>query len=111
MERLLAVLFLNQVVNVRNPDLRREAGVDRTTAGTGAIKFGTGVVGINDVFRLHTQALEIGVEQRSIRIDIQDTRNSDAELAAILHESAAFLVSLLPARPPFRGKRIGNVLR
>ena len=36
-ERLLAVLHLNQVVDVRDADLRREAGIDGAAIGAGAI--------------------------------------------------------------------------
>src|SRR5271168_3114644 len=52
-QRLLAVLLLNQVVDVRNTDLRREAGIDRASTGPGAIKFRTGVIGINNILWLH----------------------------------------------------------
>ena len=51
-ERLLAVLLLNQVVDVRDADLRREAGIDRAAAGARAVQLRTGVVGIDDVLRL-----------------------------------------------------------
>ncbi len=51
-ERLLAMLFLNEIVNVRNSDLGREARVDGAAARTSAIQFGACVVGINNIFRL-----------------------------------------------------------
>ncbi len=38
-QRFLAMLFLNQVVDVRNSDLRWETGIDRTTARASTIKF------------------------------------------------------------------------
>ncbi len=61
-QRLLAVFLLNQVVDVRNSDLGWEAWINRATARARAVELGTGVVGVNDVLRLHAEALEIGVE-------------------------------------------------
>jgi hypothetical protein len=56
------MLFLNQVIGMRNSDLRREARIDRAAAGAGTIKFGTRVVGIDYIFRLDAEALEVGVK-------------------------------------------------
>ena len=52
------MLLLDQVVDVRDADLCREARVDRAAARAGAIQVRTGVVGINDVFRLYAQTFE-----------------------------------------------------
>ena len=98
-QRLLAVLLLDQVVDVRNADLRREARIDGAAAGARAIQFGTGVIGVDDVLRLHAEALEIAVEQRRVGVDVQHARNADAELLAILHQRAAFFVALASSRP------------
>jgi hypothetical protein len=60
------MLLLNEVVDVRNSDLRREAGIDGAAAGSRTIELGTGVIGVDDVFGLHSEALEISVEQRRV---------------------------------------------
>ena len=109
-QRLLAMLLLNQVVDVRNADLGREAGIDRAAARARAIQLGTGVVGVNDVFRLHAQAFEVGVEQRSVGVDVQHARNADAELLAILHQRDALFGRLCSSQPSLAGQRIGHAL-
>src|SRR5579864_1078584 len=68
-ERLLLVLLLNEVVDVRDADLCREAGINRAATRSRAIKFRTRIVGIDDVLWLNAKALEVGVEERSIRVD------------------------------------------
>ena len=78
-ERLLAVLHLDQVVDVRDADLRREARIDGAAAGAGAIQLRRGVVGVDDVFRLHAEAFEIGVEERRVDVGVQHARNADAQ--------------------------------
>ena len=93
------MLLLNQVVDVRNADLRRKARIDSAAAGAGAVKFWTGVVGINDVLRLHAQAFEIPVEQRRVGVNIEHARNTDAQVLAILHQRAALFRAFAPARP------------
>src|SRR5215471_20032970 len=98
-ERLLAMLFLNQVVDVRDADLRGEAGVDGAAAGSGAIEIGAGVVGINNIFGLHTEAFEIRVEEWSVSVDVQHARDADAQLFSILHQSEPLFVALAPASP------------
>src|SRR5277367_539852 len=103
------MLFLNQIVDVRNADLSREAGIDSSATGTGAVQIGTGVVGVDYVFRLHAQALEIGVEQRSVGVDVEHARNADAQLLAILHEGDALFGGLVPELC-YRN-RVGHQLR
>ena len=69
-QRFLLVLLLNQVVNVRDADLGREAGVNRATAGTRAIEFLAGVIGVYDVLGFDSEAFEIGIEQRRVAVDV-----------------------------------------
>jgi hypothetical protein len=69
-ERLLAVLFLDQVVDMRNADLGWEAGIDGTAACAGTVEFGTGVIGVDHVLRLHAQAFEVRVEQRRVGVNV-----------------------------------------
>src|SRR5690348_5568362 len=101
------MFLLDQVVDVGYSDFRRETRVDGAAASARAIQFGTRIVGINDVLRLEAQAFEVGVEQRSIRVDVQHTWNADTHFAAILHEGDA-LFSRLSPRP--RGNRVGDIL-
>src|ERR1700722_20847841 len=85
------MLFLNQIVRVRNPDLRREAWIDRASARTSAIQIRTRIVRINNILRLNPEALEERVKQRRIRINVQHTRNSEPMRAPTLHLRDAFL--------------------
>ena len=101
------MFLLDQVVNVGYSDLRRETRVDGAAAGARAIQLGTRIVGINDVLRLEAQAFEVGVEQRSIRVDVQHAWNADTDLAAILHERDALLGRLSPCPC---GNRVGHIL-
>src|SRR5580704_5326824 len=101
------MLLLDQVVDVGYSDFRRETRVNGTAAGARAIQIGTRIVGINDVLRLETQALEISIEQRRVRVDVQHAWNADADFVAILHERDA-----LPGRSspcPCRN-RVGDIL-
>src|ERR1700722_554731 len=106
---LLAMLLLDQVVDVRDADLRGETGIDGAAAGAGSIQIGTSVVRINDVLRLQTKAFEISVEQRGVGVDVQDTGNTNAKFLATLHERDALFRRLVPE---FRRRnRIGYALR
>src|SRR5690242_17130604 len=89
-ERLLPMFFLDQVVNMRDPDLGREARVNGTPAGASAVQFLTGVVGVNDVLGLQSQALEISVEERGIGVDVQNAWDADSDLLPVLHKRNAF---------------------
>src|SRR5271156_6264135 len=103
------MLLLNQVVDVRNPDLRGEAGIDGAPARSRTIEIRTGVVGIDDVLRLNTKAFQISVEKRSISVDVQHAGNTHPQLLALLHERNAFFRSLIPE---FRRRnRVSYVLR
>ena len=95
-QRLLAMLLLDQVVDVRNTDFRREAGVDGAAAGAGPVQIGARVIGVDDVLRLHTQTLQISVEERCVGVDVQHAGNADAKLLAILHERNALFGRLVP---------------
>ena len=106
MEGLFAVLFLDQVVNVGNSDFCRETGIDSAAARTGAVKIGTGVVGINNILGLYAQAFEISIEQRRVGVDVENPGNADANFLAIFHQRNAFFSRLIPE---FRDwNRIGN---
>src|SRR5271154_5301042 len=100
------MLLLDQVVDVGYSDFRRETRVDGAAAGARAIQLGTRIVGINDVLRLKAQAFEVGVEQRSIRVDVQHAWNADADFAAICM-SDALLGRLSPCAC---GNRVGHIL-
>src|SRR5258707_4480150 len=103
------MLLLDQVIDVRNTDLSWEAGINRPAAGAGPIKIRTGVIGVNDVFRLHTQALKISIEQRRVGIDVQHTGNAHAKFLAIFDEGDAIFGRLVPK---FRHRnRVGYILR
>src|SRR6201996_1455186 len=94
MERLLAVLGGQQVIDVSDTDLRRITGIDRSTARSGAIQFRCRVVGVDDVFRLEPETREIGVEKRRIRIGVQQARNTNSKFGTFCHQSRTILRSL-----------------
>src|SRR6185369_12836747 len=104
----LAVLLLDQVVNVRDADLGGETRIDRATAGTRTIQFGSCVIGVDDVLRLNSEALEITVKQRRVSVDVKHAWYANPQALAILHESDALFGRL---RPGSRRDRIGNALR
>src|SRR5215469_4005531 len=107
-ERLFAMLLLDEVVDVGDSDLCRETRIDGAAVRARAVEFRTGVIGINDVLRLYSQTFEVRAEQRRIGINVQDARNADADLAAVLHEGDALLVGFGPCSP---GNWIGDTLR
>ena len=63
---------------MRKGDFRREAGIDRPTAGALAVHLIIREVGIDDVLRGDAKALQIRAKERSIRVHIQYARNSDS---------------------------------
>ena len=95
-QRLLAVLLLNQVVDVGDADLGGEAGIDCAPARARAVEIRTGVIGVDDIFRLHAQAFEVSVEQRRVGVNVQHPRNADAEFLAIFHERDTLFGGLVP---------------
>ena len=84
-ERLLLVLYIEQVMHMRNTDLRREARVDRTPFRSRLVEFLGSVIRIDDILGLHAQGLEISAKQGVHRILVQRARDADADLGAILH--------------------------
>src|SRR5580704_10882182 len=103
------MLLLNQVVDVRNANLRWEAGIDGAPVRSRPIEFRTRVVGVDDVLWLNTQTFQIPVEQWSIRVDVQQAGNSHAQFLALLHQRNAFFRSFVPE---FRsGNRVSHALR
>src|SRR5208282_4307107 len=62
------MFLLDEIVDVRNSDLRGEAGVDGAAAGAGAIEIGAGVIGVDNVLGLDSEALEVSVEERRVGI-------------------------------------------
>src|SRR5208337_3374307 len=50
----------------------------------------------DDVFRLHSQALQISAEKRRVGVDVQHARNAHAKLPAVLHERNALSGRLVP---------------
>jgi len=92
-ERFAHSFHEHQVVDMRDADLGRETGVDRATAGAGAVEFVAGVVGIDDVFRRHAEAFQVSVEQRRVDIGVKHAGDADAEPLAAFDQSGA-----LPSR-------------
>src|SRR5271163_2645275 len=90
------MLFLDQVVNVGNSDFRRKTRIDGAAARTCAVKIGTGVVGINNVLGLYTQAFQVSVEERRVSVDVENPGNADTNFLAVLHERNAFFACLVP---------------
>ena len=73
-ERLLLVLYIEQVMHMRNTDLRREARVDRTPFCSRLVEFLGSVIRIDDILGLHAQGLEISAKQGVRRILVQHPR-------------------------------------
>src|SRR5437763_1392958 len=107
-QRLFAMLFLDEVIHVRDTDFGGEAGIDCAATGSRAVEFGTGVVRINNIFWLHAQAFEISTKQRRVSINVKNAWNANAHLLAAFHERAALFGALAPPRPTSRWKRIGH---
>src|SRR5271156_3416898 len=84
-ERLFAVLGREQVVNVRNANLRRIAGVDGAAAPTRTIELRRGVVGVEDVLGFEAKTGEITVEERSVGIGVQQAWDANAKICASRH--------------------------
>src|SRR5262249_10584689 len=62
-ELLLRVLREQQVVDVRDADLRREAWIDRAASRSFAIELAAREVGVDEVAARHTKRLEIAAEE------------------------------------------------
>ena len=97
---------------MRDGDLWRDSR-DRSSRGSNPRDtIPGGEIRVDDVLRLHAQALQIGAEQRRIGIHIQNARNADAQLlapfiernAASLKESSTSMESHR-RRSPVAGER------
>ncbi len=102
------MLLEDQVVNVRDADLRGEARIDGAAARAGAVHVLAGELGVHQVLWLQAQALEIRAKQRCVEVHVQHTRHADAQAGALLHQRDALLGS---RRPAAAGNGIGNLLR
>src|SRR5262249_30547494 len=91
-ERLLLVVHVQQVVNVRNAHLRRETRIDSSTLSAFLIKLLRGVVRVDEVLCRYPQTFEVRREKRIGRVLIQRSRNSDSLLAALLQKFVALLL-------------------
>ena len=94
-----AVLRCEQIVDVRDADLRGIAGIDGAAACAGAVEFRRGVVGVDDVFGLQPEAGEVRVEERRVGVGVQQPRNADAEILAPFHQRGAFFYRLRNEKP------------
>ena len=81
-----------QVVDVRDADLGREAGVDGPPLGTFLIELLAGVVGEHEVLGLDSEGCEVAREHGRHRVHVEDARHADAQLGALLHQFGALLL-------------------
>jgi len=102
------MLLEEQVMKVGDGDLGREAGVDRAAAGTGAVHLASGHVRVNNVFRAHAEAFQIGAEERRIGIHAQD---AGMPMRIWARRSQRARPSARGGKPGARGERIGDALR
>ena len=78
-ERLLLVVHVEQVVHVRNADLRGEARIDGAALGAFLVELLGGVIGVDQVLGRNAQRLEVGAEDRVAACTVQNARNADAQ--------------------------------
>lgn len=62
---------------------------DRATARARAVQVRGGVIGVDDVFGLHSESRKICIEEGRVGIGVQEARDSYAEVLAALHEGSA----------------------
>src|SRR5262245_39824565 len=79
-------MYVEQVVDVRNAHLRREARVDRAALRAVLVKLLGRVVRIDQVLRRNAQALEIRGDERVDRILVENARDADAHRLALLEQ-------------------------
>src|SRR5579883_137792 len=84
-ELLSQALEEDEIVDVRDADFRRETRIDGAAARSGAVQLAAGEIGIDDIFRGYAEALQISVEQRRVNVVIQDARDPDPQIGALLH--------------------------
>ena len=91
-ERLFFVVYIEQIVYVRDAYFGGKAGVDGAALCAFLVKRLAGVVGVDQVFRRDAQRLEVGAEDGPNRVHVQDARDADAQLLAPLHQLDALLL-------------------
>ena len=104
-QRLLLVVNIKQVMDVRDADLGGEARVNGAALGAFLVEAFIGVIGINEVFRGNPQRLEVSAEDGVHGVHVENARNPDAKVLALFHQLEALLL-LGSDRDP--GQRIGN---
>src|SRR6185437_5812514 len=107
-ELLLGVDDVQQIVHVRNPNLRREAGINGAALGAFLVELLAGVLGPEQVFRLHAQRLEVGGEEGPAGIHVEGLGHADLEFAALLHQLNALLLGRGDGK---LGQRVGHYRR
>ena len=107
-ERLLGVHFVQQVVHVRNAQLRGEARVDGAALGAFLVQLLAGEIRVDDVLRLDAQRREVAREDGRLRVHIQHARHADAHLGALLHQRGALF---LRGGDLELGRRVGHERR
>src|SRR5215813_3334313 len=107
-ERLLGVHAVQQIVDVRNAELAREARVDGSALRAFLVQLLARVVAIYDVLGLDTQTREIARKYRRLRVHVEHARHADANLAALLHQCSPLL---LRSRDLDLRQRVGDVRR
>ncbi len=101
------VLHEQQVVDVRDGDLRRKARIDGAAPRALAVHVVARVVRVDDVAEVDAQALEVRVEERRVREHVQDAGDADTEPAATRGERCA--VAAGPG-PDARRRHVGHLL-
>ena len=91
MQWLLGVLHEDQVINMRNANLRGKTRIDRAAPGASLVHVAIGVVGVDDVLRLQPECLEIRAEQWRVHIHVQHFGHADAEPGSLLHQLSTLL--------------------
>src|SRR5262245_32041824 len=71
-------------MNVRLADLARVARVDRAVLAAGLPHLLAGLVAEHDVARVDADRLEVRPPERARRVEVQDARDADADIAALL---------------------------
>ena len=77
-QRLLGVHLVQQVMHVRNAQLRGEARVDGAALGAFLVQLLAGVIRVDDVLRLNPQRREVAREHRRLRVHVEHARHADA---------------------------------
>ena len=101
-----ACLSEEQVVHVRDADLRGEARIDGAAAGAFAIQLAARVVRVDDVAAGDAETLEVAVEERRVRVHVQHARDADPQRACAARISVAALARR--PRPRALRNRIGT---